>query len=424
MSLVPLFVLPPYAVAFMWILLDLHTRDIPAKRLRWALVFAVFVVALNIAGFMLLGRSVYTQFYPLFMHLPLLAGFCLLSKYRGWRVLFVFLTTFVSCSIPPLIESGIRLTQSTGFWVDLAVFTLSCLTMLVLAKKVLHEPFSYMLRYGESKDFALFCIIPVLFGLSIYATRGTLAIPTVPFQLSVRTTPLIFTFFSYYLLFHVFKGTREKQIMRNEQDITAARLTAAESELEKLKTVTEQTAEYRHDMRHHLSLIGGYLAEGNTDKIAHYLEQVQSDLDKITPQQFCENETANLVLSSFAQKAKLANISLSANTQIPRSLPLGDTEWCSLLSNLLENAVAACALVHDGRERKIRVVAKATEGEKLLLLVENPYVGEVVLENGVPYTTRQGHGFGLKSVDTVLGRHGGMSLYETGDGLFTARIVI
>lgn len=424
MSLVPLFVLPPYAVIFMWILLDLHTQDIPTKRLRWTMVFAVFVVILNIVGFALLGRPAYTQLYPLFMHLPLLAGFCILSKYRGWRVLFVFLTTFVSCSIPVLIESGIRFAQPTGFWIDVTVFALSCSALLVLAKKVLHGPFSYMLRYGESRDFALFCIIPVLFGLSIYTTRGTLAIPTVPFQLNARTIPLASTFFSYYLLFHVFKGTREKQILRNEQGITAAQLSAAESELEKLKTITEQTAEYRHDMRHHLSLIGGYLADDNTDKIARYLDQVKSDLDKITPRQFCENETANLVLSSFAQKAECANINLSVNTRIPCRLPLGDTEWCSLLSNLLENAVTACALVHDGRERKIRIVAKATEGKKLLLLVENPYVGEVVLENNIPSTTREGHGFGLKSVDTVLERHGGMSLYETGDGLFTARIVI
>ena len=424
MSMVPVFVLPIYAVAFMWIVLDVKLAEISPKRRSAALLLLLAAVIGNVAFYLALGRPLYARFYFPLVHLPVIALFSIVSRYRGWRVIFAFLSAFVSCAIPPIVESLIRLFHPTGFWDDLIVYITVCSAVLLFAQKVFRGAFSYMLRYGENRDFAKFCVIPLSYTIYTFFQAGyTFALPTSAFTFGIKLLPFMFTLFSYYLLLYIFQSTREKQVLKNEQASTAARLAAAEQKLEEMRTVTEQTAAYRHDMRHHLSLIGSYLADGKTALIAEYLGKVGKDLDAITPQKFCENETANLILSSLAAKAKRMGVALSVNARIPQPHSIADTDLCALLSNLLENAITAAAKIGDGRIKSVRVEAKTDEA-RLLLLIENPYSGEVQMENGLPTTRQEGHGFGVKSVEAIIQKRGGMSLYEAKDGLFTARIVV
>jgi len=76
----------------------------------------------------------------------------------------------------------------------------------------------------------------------------------------------------------------------------------AQKEFESLRQMQKTTASYRHDMRHHFALLQSMASKGNMEDIKEYLQTVQSDLDAITPVRFCENETVNLILSSFAAK--------------------------------------------------------------------------------------------------------------------------
>jgi len=67
---------------------------------------------------------------------------------------------------------------------------------------------------------------------------------------------------------------------------------------------------------------------------------------------FCENETVNLILSSYAGKAKQSDITFSIDARLPDTLLLSDTELCSILSNALDNALRACKQIPDIRERQ------------------------------------------------------------------------
>jgi len=100
---------------------------------------------------------------------------------------------------------------------------------------------------------------------------------------------------------------------------------------------------------------------GRCKKLPHptdttfYLQTVQSDLDAITPVRFCENETVNLILSSFAAKAKQSEVRLTIDAKLPDSYPFSDTELCSLLSNTLENAIHASKQITDISKRIIHL---------------------------------------------------------------------
>jgi sensor histidine kinase regulating citrate/malate metabolism len=185
------------------------------------------------------------------------------------------------------------------------------------------------------------------------------------------------------------------------------------------------TVIYRHDMRHHLSLIGGFATEGDLQKINEYLASTEAAIDALTPVRYCENETVNLIISSFETRAKKEHVVLHANAKIPVYLGVNDTELCALLSNALENAITAAAQVEDEKLRKVYIRA-VINGSKLVISTENAYEGKIEMEGELPKSknTEAGHGFGIKSMVAIVERHGGLYSFETEGGVFVLHLML
>lgn len=91
--------------------------------------------------------------------------------------------------------------------------------------------------------------------------------------------------------------------------ILSMQLAKTSNDIQNVKTSQEMSRIYRHDLRHHLSLLYGFAESGNIYKVKDYLLQTKKDLYNITPIIFCENDIVNIVLSFFDNKAKrLCNI--------------------------------------------------------------------------------------------------------------------
>lgn len=153
------------------------------------------------------------------------------------------------------------------------------------------------------------------------------------------------------------------------------------------------------------------------DELRDYLRTAQSDIDAITPVRYCENETVNLIISSFSAKARQAGIRLTVEARMPESVPFSDTELCSLLSNALENAITACAGVADIERREIRLRIYP-KNNKLCIDIRNSYADEPVFAEGIPVSERQNHGFGTKSMAHIVEKHCGVYRFYVKDGWF------
>lgn len=63
-------------------------------------------------------------------------------------------------------------------------------------------------------------------------------------------------------------------------------------------------------MRHHLNIIDSYLTNGNIQQATQYIHNVRKDIAALSPSHFCENETVNLLCSSFSKKAEKMNVKI------------------------------------------------------------------------------------------------------------------
>lgn len=169
---------------------------------------------------------------------------------------------------------------------------------------------------------------------------------------------------------------------------------------------------FRHDARHHDSILISYLENGEVEGAKEFLKKELAEIEKNAKLPFCENTLINAVLSEYRTKAEQEGLEFSARIQMPKELACDEAEFCVMLSNLLENSL-------DAAKSYIAISIKHLN-HQLSLNVKNDYEGELKksAENNYLTTKPQGSGLGLKSVEAILKSNSGFLKIEDTDGVF------
>ena len=89
--------------------------------------------------------------------------------------------------------------------------------------------------------------------------------------------------------------------------------------------------------------------------------------------------------------------------------------------NSLENALHAVARLEAPYQWiKFYCGVKRT---KLLVEVKNP-CEKVVIQDGLPLSSRAGHGYGCRSIRNIAEQNGGLCSFEAENGVFTFRMIV
>lgn len=412
------------AVTMMAILLDLRPWALSIPGRVVFLVGMAAIVAGNLYALGHLGIENAGRYYTLTTQLPVFLLFLLLSRRHAIAILFATLTA-IFLSFPLTLGRTVLVQVFHAPFLMTVVLVLAiCVLQSVFVMRFLRPNFLYMLEHVKQERMLRFCIVPLLYNIISYLIgRYNYSSAMSAGTQQIRILLFLMMLAVYFLLLDIFKSTREKAMAEQEQELLFLQLKASRQRMEELKHAQDQARYYRHDMRHHLALIGGWLADGELDRLRKYMQEVQQDIDAITPLRYCQNETVDLILSSFTADADRRGVHLDVEMSLPDQLPIGDTQLCALLSNAVENAIAAAGSVEDPRARVVHVDGCIRSG-KLLLCIENPYAGQVVMEDGLPKSHREGHGFGVKSMVSIVEKHGGFYTFVAKDGIFTAKIVL
>jgi hypothetical protein len=386
-------------------------------------LFYTLMLLVQILCWHMLGMQTTLQLYPFFTHLPVIIFIVLYFK-RPWLIsTSSVLAAYLCCQIPRWIGSvagaisGIQLVNHIGYFVAI------CIVYYILKRYVADSVRQLMDK--STRSCLLFGAVPLLYYLFDYATTFYTNLLYTGAPGVVQFTPsMICTFYLVFVLLY-YKESQMQADAKRERDIFSSQLQQAQFDLETMRKMQNNTVIYRHDMRHHLSLIGGFAADGDLQKITEYLATAKADIDALTPVRYCENETVNLILSNFETQAKKKRVVLHVNVKLPEELGMNDTELCALLSNALENAITAAAQVEEEKLRKVYIHA-IVNGDRLVVSTENVYVGKVEMEGELPKSKSKeaGHGFGIKSMVAIVERHGGLYSFETEGGVFVLRLLL
>jgi hypothetical protein len=269
-----------------------------------------------------------------------------------------------------------------------------------------------------------FCIIPLSYSVIIYSI-GMYNLDMVIIGPILMESVLLFVlaFSAYFLIIRFFKQTQEQLTLKNEQNLLMTQVTAAQMQLAALKESQEKTIIYRHDMRHHLNLIGAYLADNNQAAAQKYIYDVEKTIENAVFEKYCSNYAVNLILSSYIAKARDEQIAVETQIDIPEKNAVSDMDLCVIFANTLENAVNACRRIPIANNRNLKIVCK-TKSDKLFIQITNSYAGTVTFVDAMPVNTDENHGFGTKSIAAVAHKYDGVISFTAIDGVFKTSIIL
>ena len=226
---------------------------------------------------------------------------------------------------------------------------------------------------------------------------------------------IITIFLIYYFLRRTLYNMIDRRIERFQSELI-------EKQVREIQNMYRQVRGWRHDYRNHINNMKIQLSEGNYDKLSDYLNELADDLDTVDTVIKTGNVMADAILNSKLNVAEKMNIKLNVKANVPDKLPMSDVELCSMLGNILDNAVEACGTLPE-EERFMRVYIGKLKGQ-LYLSVQNS-AGKVCKSKNTYLSTKEGeHGYGLFRIDRVAKKYGGYVNRQNEEGVFATEIMV
>ena len=219
----------------------------------------------------------------------------------------------------------------------------------------------------------------------------------------------------FFLLRHTLYNMIDRRIERFQSELI-------EKQVREIQNMYRQVRGWRHDYRNHINNMKIQLSEGNYDKLSDYLNELADDLDTVDTVIKTGNVMSDAILNSKLNVAEKMNIKLNVKANVPDKLPMSDVELCSMLGNILDNAVEACGTLPE-EERFMRVYIGKLKGQ-LYLSVQNS-AGKVRKSKNTYLSTKDGeHGYGLFRIDRIAKKYGGYVNRQNEEGVFATEIMI
>lgn len=208
---------------------------------------------------------------------------------------------------------------------------------------------------------------------------------------------------SAYRVMHVFAIQRaNQQSLELKNELVMSSYRAIESKM-------RAGNEARHEWRHRLAAMNALYNSGDMDGIGKMLSDLSEQAENALRIRYSENFAVNAILQDCSTTAAKAGIEFTAHVSVPKEISVTEMDLCTLLMNMLDNAIEACRKQPDGEKRYIQFKAEIKHGF-LAVRCENSCSGETEMgANGLPQTTKKDpseHGFGMLQMETVAERYG------------------
>ena len=139
---------------------------------------------------------------------------------------------------------------------------------------------------------------------------------------------------------------------------------------------------------------------------------------------FCENQVIDSVISYYCALAERNTIPFLVQIDLPSQISVDETDFCLVLSNLLENALEASRKT-TAAQQQISLEIYQHSASILLIRVENNFDGTIKEKNHLFHSTkRKGLGIGTQSVRRMAEKNDGSCNFTYENGVFIAKIML
>lgn len=293
-----------------------------------------------------------------------------------------------------------------------AVRVLSAVILAVYLKK----------RAAESKHSSR--ILTWLMGLGLF---GVISIPEQKVFPVKEETLYVWSIYCVVLLACtvVYNMGRQSQMEKEIVRLKTEQAEVLERDYRTLNAAYSANARLFHDFHNHMEVLHRYLVQGKHTEALTYLEDLQEPVREITERVWSGDEALDYLTNTKLAAAEQAGIRVEINIEFPRGTSLHSADLCTILGNLLDNALEAAKGVP--RSRRYLALTIRRINQMLVIKVENSFEGELRTDGEEIISSKKQsglHGWGLKSVRAAAEKYDGTVEISAAEHIFKAVVTL
>ncbi len=267
----------------------------------------------------------------------------------------------------------------------------------------------------------------IAFVMSIITLVGmgvSMSLTEFPFSKEIETQILVLTviFVSINLLLYAMIAQIQRlQKNKYELQILKEKMKFEESRHNDAAAIWENVRKVQHDMKQHLTVMSGQLADDKVDECKAYIETLLPSMDRFGDIIKSDNKVLDYLINSKLGNIKDAQIVISGS--VGDLSDIRDIDLACLIGNILDNAVEAIAPL----DRKIIELLFMKQNSNRVIICKNSIGKSVLAENKDLHSTKVSgaeHGYGHIIINKIVADYNGMVDYFEEDGMFGIQVIL
>ena len=226
----------------------------------------------------------------------------------------------------------------------------------------------------------------------------------------------------YYAVLRLVRGFEERRRLQAERHLMDARLAA----LDAYRESGENLRVLRHEVKNQYAYIKLLLERQDYKQAEEFFGEMSMRANPTFLHVNSGNRLVDDIVNLELSRATAAGVDVDSRIAVPSELPVEEIDLASVIMNLMDNAIEACADVPAGR-KCVRLALIADQGS-LIVNVSNPAAqAPTVVEDGRLRTTKTDadlHGYGTGIVRKIAEKYDGVADFSFADGVFTAKVML
>jgi len=372
--------------------------------------------------------------HPLLYIIPVMLAYffvfksCVTATYAQSSAVYAFVCVVMSVFISLSYAIDALFHRESGAGTPTVTFGLFCIGLSIVGSILLFHLLSKYasLLIDNMQEITIWWITLPISGLFLFV--NLFMAPMKYETLYVNNIFRVYWLLQFMILFlEILLGTIFFHIVKSLMSLADLRIKTSvlemqEQTFEKQQRYMEENARIRHDFKHTIRSLHMLAEEGNIEEIRKYLDEYISMLPENEVRIYCKISALNAVLNYYRNQANANKIETDFRIELPEAgrLDLENPELCSIIGNILENAVRAASAQEEG-DRYIRLTTRVERNRQFYIVAVNSFDGHPLQVNGLYFSTRKKKsGVGLRSIATIVELHDGIAnFHHEGNEFFT-----
>ncbi|WP_236915399.1 GHKL domain-containing protein [Clostridium sp. Cult2] len=239
---------------------------------------------------------------------------------------------------------------------------------------------------------------------------------------AISVGSLLIVIITYYIFMKLNSFYRE----RNNYRIVEIKNEMLTKEMEEKERIYEGVRKIHHDFKNHIMCIERLLEQGKFQLANEYIGGLKDEVVETYTWIKTGNDAVDAILNQKKSEGTKKSIEMDMKVNIPEDINIQPLDLCTILGNALDNGIEANERIEDINKRNISVTIN-TYKEYLFIEISNPSLINPIDEEGRLNTIKEdkeNHGFGMKSIKSVVEKYNGILNYEYHEGKFILNIML